>query len=117
MAFTGTATLTYISDRVCAITGLSLAASASGTISLSGGTGEVKLPAQYNWSPYGTPFGQVTLDESVQISFSSTSAATTPSIRVVAAPGGNPDTALWTLTNNSGAAVSGAMTIWVENKG
>ena len=47
MAFTGTATTTSLGSRSVRITGLSLLASATGTISANGGAGEVTLPSTF----------------------------------------------------------------------
>jgi len=52
MAFTGAATTKIISDCKARITGLTLAGAAAGTISLSNGAGEVKLPAACKWHAY-----------------------------------------------------------------
>lgn len=62
MAFTGTAVVTQITDRIVRITGLSLAATATGTIGLAGATGsapDVKLPASFN--PQRYPYNGVDL--------------------------------------------------------
>jgi isopropylmalate/homocitrate/citramalate synthase len=72
MAFTGTATIKQISDRIVRITGLSLAGSASGTIGLHGATGtppDVTLPITFQPSvyTYGNPGSEVPLADSVQI--------------------------------------------------
>lgn len=45
MAFTGTATVVEVGNRTQYITGLSLAASAAGTIGNNGGSSEVDLPS------------------------------------------------------------------------
>ncbi len=55
MAFTGSAVVKQVSDRIVRITGLSLAAGASGTIGLSGATGSapgVTLPESFQTKHY-----------------------------------------------------------------
>lgn len=65
MAFTGAAVIEKVSDRVVRVTGLSLAAAAVGTISLFEGAGEVKLPDDFN----PTPYSDVDLAEAIEVSF------------------------------------------------
>jgi hypothetical protein len=71
MAFTGNPVVQLISTRKCRITGgesnLTLAAGASGTISLAGGTGDIKLPAAFNAAPYEEEGGFIDLDASIEI--------------------------------------------------
>lgn len=72
MAFTGTATIKQISDRIVRITGLSLAGSASGTIGLHGATGsapDVKLPAAFQPSTYAYGGAEVTLADAVEFEY------------------------------------------------
>jgi hypothetical protein len=60
MAFTGTAVVKQVSDRIVRITGLSLASAAAGTIGLTGATGTapgVTLPASFKTEHY--TFGTV----------------------------------------------------------
>lgn len=55
MAFTGTPVFQMISDRICRITGLTLAAATAGTIGLFGHTGsapDVTLPEQFKPEHY-----------------------------------------------------------------
>ena len=52
MPFTGAAVFQKVSDGLVRVTGLSLAASAAGTISLFGEGGDVELPDSFNISPY-----------------------------------------------------------------
>jgi len=55
MAFSGTPTVTQVSDTELRITGVSLAASAVGTIGLTGATGtppDITLPATFRAAPY-----------------------------------------------------------------
>ena len=115
MAFTGVAVVKMISDRKARITGLSLAAAATGTISLLGGTGAVKLPASAQWNRYNNAEGQqVELDEAVQVTVVKAEAglATTEAVAIVKT-GDGPVDFLITLSNPD-AAASGAMEIYVE---
>ncbi len=115
MAFTGTATITMPSDRVCRITGLSLIAAATGTIGLFGGAAEIDLPEAFQPTPYSRPGvapagGTIDLAESIRVSIVIAGAAPFPvSVTKVAAPFAA------TLTNTSGASASGPMEIWVES--
>lgn len=118
MAFTGAAVLTYVSDSTVRITGLSLAASANGTISLLGGTGAVKVD-QPTWNRYTNGRGvTIDLDSSVKCHalLAAAGVATAVPISVVKT-GNGPTDLLITLANGDGAAVSGALEIWVEFKG
>jgi hypothetical protein len=118
MAFTGSATVTQISDRKCLITGLSLAAGATGTISLAAGAGAVLLPAGFQPKPYnnGAPGSAagITLQESIQCTTNPNSAvATAIPVEVVKTGNDNVDFLL-SLTNNHGSIASPNLEIWVE---
>lgn len=114
MAFTGVAVITQLSDTLFAITGLSLAAGAAGTIGLVGGAGEVDLPAP-EWGPYVNGQGvacPLNLAVRVGIEYADAAATTTEPVSVTKAGAGVADF-LATLTNRD-AAASGALTIYVE---
>lgn len=98
MAFTGTATKTYLGKNICIITGLSLGIATSGTIGNSTSSADEKLRSTF---PTLTANSKVTV---VKV-------ASAPVISI--SKGGTPIIA--TLTNTSGAALSGALEIWVEN--
>lgn len=68
MAFTGTAVIKLVSESKTRITGLSLLTGASGTISLHEGTGSVKCPEAFKPRPYDDGFGDVSLQDSVEVS-------------------------------------------------
>lgn len=112
MAFTGTAVVKMVSDNLFRITGLSLAAGASGTIGFrTGGSGEVDVPT--DWDRYVNGKGQqVELDESVQISVIKAEAGlgTTEAVACVKT-GDGPSDFLATLSNPD-AAASGALEIY-----
>lgn len=62
MAFTGTATVTQISDSIVRITGVSLAASASGTIGFqANASANVKLPSAFGANAQLYTYGGATL--------------------------------------------------------
>lgn len=117
MAFTGIAVIKKISDRKFRITGLSLAAGASGTIGLSTNVAaEVALNAP-GWDRYetsGLQGGQVELDESVQVDVIVAEAglAVVEPVAVVKT-GDGPADFLATLSNPD-AAASGALEIYVS---
>lgn len=70
MAFTGTATVKQVSDSIVRITGLSLAAGASGTIGLSGATGTTPgatLPASFKAVPYAYNSSNVPLADALEV--------------------------------------------------
>jgi len=70
MAFTGTATVTQITDRMVRITGLSLGAGATGTVGLHGATGtapNVTLPAAFQPAVYRYGDTDVQLVDSVRM--------------------------------------------------
>lgn len=69
MAFTGTPTTVQLNDHMVRIAGLSLAASASGTIGLTGATGtapDVTLPANFRAAVYTYNGVSVAFQSSIQ---------------------------------------------------
>lgn len=117
MAFTGSPTIVQISDRKVLITGLSLAAAAVGTISLSGGSGAVLLPKGFKPTPYnngapgGTPVGLVS---SIEVTTNPNSAVATAIPIEVVKTGDEVIDWVATLTNNHGSIASPNLEIWVE---
>lgn len=67
MAFTGTPNIVIVAENIIRITGLSLAGSAAGTISMQEGTGEIKLPEAFGATPYEIYQHIVGLNESVDV--------------------------------------------------
>ncbi|MGC2775548.1 MAG: hypothetical protein WA418_07900 [Bradyrhizobium sp.] len=70
MAFTGTPTVVQVSDRRVRITGLTLVASAVGTIGLTGATGtppDVTLPATFHAFVYSYGGVTVPLQSSIEV--------------------------------------------------
>jgi hypothetical protein len=117
MAFTGVAAITKISDRKFRITGLSLAAGASGDIGLvQNANADVQLTAP-GWDRYetsGVGGGLVELDDAIEVRYCVAEAAlaVTEPLSIVKS-GNGPADFLATLTNPD-AAASGALEIYVE---
>ena len=117
MAFTGTAAIALPSSGLVRITGLSLAASAAGTISLSGGTGAVKTPTSVQWTPYAgedDDNDQITLNESVYVSVKPVDTLTA-ALQVSQVKSGTiPSDFLVTLTNDDAVNATPALEIWLR---
>jgi len=102
--FTGVPVVTQVANDLVRIAGVSLGSGATGTISLKQGAGEVKLPSGIIWGPYGGDNdgdGMVTLDESVEVSwtFVSDPADNSGQIYVAKADGDDPAQFLISLIN------------------
>jgi hypothetical protein len=111
MAFTGSATVTKITDYLVRITGLSLAAGADGTISLFDGAGTVKLPDSCNWGPNG----DVDLAEAIQFSSNPVTDVSNYAIPIRAVKTGTvPTNWLLTLTNDSAATASADLEMYIR---
>lgn len=93
MAFTGTPTVTAVGNRTHYITGLSLAASASGTITNFGGGGGAVLPS-----------GAATIGASTMVVLQGTDTL----IKVTQSGG------TLTLTNTDGSVASGSLVIQIR---
>lgn len=106
MAFTGTATITKVADDLVLLEGLSLAAGANGTISLSGGGGDEELPAAFQPSAYS----DVDLSESLKVSVHkvATSTAALDLFWDTTTAG------LTTITNDDGVNATPNLKIWVR---
>lgn len=118
MAFTGSATVKQVSDRKFRITGLSLAGAAAGTISLLGGTGDVKLPDLPNWGPYKSAGSTVALADAIEChavpAASGAVAAVGSQSPAIVKTGTTEADFLITVTNLNGAGVaSGALEFFV----
>ncbi len=116
MAFTGAAVVKKISDRKFRITGLSLAAGASGDIGLAANAG-ADVALQANWDRYetsGLQGGAVDLAEAVEVTVHVAEAglAVVEPVAIVKT-GDGPSDFLATLSNPD-AAASGALEIYVE---
>lgn len=114
MAFTGVATIVQVSDGICRITGLSLAAAAAGTISLSGGTGQQKLPAAF--APQNYQFDGVTVSfaDALEVSVQNNGVeAHAPEIHLTKT-GTGPTDWVATITNDDGANATPNLEIYVK---
>lgn len=113
MAFTGAAVVKKISDRLFRITGVSLAADASGTIGFSDKTvaPEVELEAP-TWDPYG----EVTLQDAVQVKMNPvTDVSAAVPISVVKTGTTHADFVITLHNDNAGGgAASADLEIYVE---
>ena len=107
MAWTGTATITKVADNLVRITGLSLAASAAGTIGLFGGSGDESLPDNFNPVPYD----DIDLAEAIQawyVPAATVANALLVSITKAASP------FLVTFTNDDGVNATPALEIYLR---
>lgn len=116
MAFTGTPVIQQISDRMCRITGVSLASGADGVVGLSGGGSEVSLPASFKPTPYkyDPTSNDVSLIESVWVVVQPVTDVSNFAIpiRVVKA-GSTHNSFEITFTNDSAATTSPGLEIYV----
>ncbi len=111
MAFTGTpGTVERITERLYRVTGLGLAGAASGTIGLTGGTGEVTLPGTDDW----TDMGAATLIDAVQVTMNPVTSVTTLVPIMVVKTGTTNNTFLITFTNTTAATASATLEIYIE---
>lgn len=108
MPFTGNATFANVSRRLVRITGLSLAAGASGTIGLDGDvTADEQLPDQFN----PTPYADIDLAEAIEVSMVPvTDVANGMLVRVTKALAPFQIT----LQNDDGMNASPELEIWVR---
>lgn len=117
MAFGGVAVVNQISDRVVRITGLTLAAAATGTIALSNGpASDVQLPATFTPQEVPSVAGDATVDtitDRTRVTIQQTAAAATGQPYHVQKNGVGQTTFQIAVTND-GAVGSGALEIYVE---
>lgn len=115
MAFTGTATVTQISDSICRITGLSLANAATGTIALNGasGTPGVRLPEAFQPKPYTYGGGNVALADQLVVDVFAAAASASYQVPAVIKSGTTEADFLITL-NNAFASATPALEIYVK---
>jgi hypothetical protein len=119
MAFTGTATVTRISDLMVRIAGLSLAPGAEGTISQRKGQGTIRFPVEVpDWNAYpggSTPGDLVTLIEAVEVAINPVSNVSSYAIPIrVVKSGVDSSDFLITLTNDAPATASPTLDIYVK---
>ncbi len=116
MAFTGTPAVTYVSDNKVRITGLSLAAAATGTIGLAANVAaEVPLNPTAEWDRYVNARGEtIELDDSIKVTVIKAEAGLSTTEAVAVVKTGNGPTDFLATLSNPDAAASGALEIWVE---
>lgn len=116
MAWTGTATIKKVSDKLFRITGLSLAGDASGEIGFSDKTvaAEVEIEAP-DWNPYKTAGGNsVSLQDAVRVTMNVVTDVTTPVPISVVKTGTTHGDFVITFHNDTAATVSPGLEIYVE---
>ena len=104
MAFTGTAVVNATGRDIVRITGASLAAGASGTITAAGGAGDITLPVGFPAFAANTT--------RCDVNHAAAPAGGTPLVSI-AKSGGPPITTI-TLTNEDGVNNTGELEIWVK---
>lgn len=122
MAFTGTPVVKQVTDRMVRITGVSLAAAASGVIALHGAVsppvGAVILPEGFIVGTYdyaNTP-GVVTLQDAVDVQAKIAATGTTTSVPIATIKTGTtPADFLATLTNGDDDGATALLEIYVRN--
>lgn len=116
MAFTGTATVKKVSDKMYRITGLSLAGDASGTIGFSDKTvaPEVEIEAP-TWQPYKIAGGvSVSLADAIKVSMNVVTDVTSAVPISVVKTGTTHADFVMTFHNDSAATVSAELEIYVQ---
>lgn len=116
MAFTGTATISKVSDKLFRITGLTLAGDASGTIGFSDKTvaAEVSLVAP-EWKPYHNGENAlVSLQDAIEVRVGFSTDVTSAVPISYTKSGTNHGDFVATLHNDSAATVSAALEIYIE---
>jgi hypothetical protein len=117
MAFTGSATVKQITDRMVRITGLSLASGANGTIGLAGSTNSpgVTLPASFKTQHYAYDGSAVSFQDAIHCTLQNadTGVATAIPLSVVKT-GSNVHDFLITITNTHGSIACADQEIIVQ---
>lgn len=116
MAFTGTATVTPVSQNTTRITGVSLAGDATGEIVFSDRTvkpgGAVSIPGQ-NWEPYEYQDAVVGLQSMVEVLIVNTTDVTTPVPFSIVKTGTTHDDFLISIHNDTAATAGPEMEIYI----
>ena len=117
MAFTGTATIKQVSDRIVRITGLSLAAGAAGTIGLFGSTNSpgVRLPDAFKVTHYEAEGSDVPFSDALDVSAKDAAVGMATAIPVAVVKTGTTQ-ADWlaTITNTHGSLATPNLEIYVK---
>lgn len=115
MAFTGVATVKLVSDNIVRITGLSLAAGASGTISLFQGAGQVVCPKNVEFTPYVAGGSTVGAQDAIDVTVKSADVGAPSAVSVSVTKAGDTAAAfLATLTNQNAGSASANLEIYVK---
>lgn len=112
MAWTGSATVKKVNDRVLRITGLSLAGAASGTMGFPDETvaADVEWPPLPDWEPRGSD----TLADLIEARITITTDVTA-GVPISVTKGGTSQADFkLTFHNDTAATVSGVLEIWIE---
>jgi hypothetical protein len=118
MAFTGTAVVKQISDRLVRITGLSLAAGVGGTIGLFGATGsapDVELPETFKTQHYAFLGSGVPFIDAIEVTAAAAATGTVVAIPVAVVKTGTSIADFRaTLTNTHGSTATPDLEIMVR---
>lgn len=117
MAFTGTATLTQISDGQVLIKGLSLAATVAGQIGLFGSGAEIELPEGFKPSIYSRGGSSIALSLSIEVTAqpAAVGVATAIPLAIVNTGGSTvPDNWRSTITNTHATLATPNLDIMVK---
>lgn len=118
MAFTGTAVVKQISDRIVRITGLSLATGAAGTIGLFGATGSapgVRLPETFKPLHYEYAGSDVPFQDSIEATAAPGATGTATAIPVAVVKTGTTDADFRiTFTNTHATTTTPNLEIYVK---
>lgn len=114
MAFGGAATIQQVSDKIFRVTGLTLAGGASGTLSLPGGAGDVKLTGDSaKWGAYKLQGAiAVGLQDAVQVAINHSADVATAIAYTITKAGTTNADFLITLKNAT-ATAGPAMEIYI----
>ena len=118
MAWTGSATVKQINDRCCRVTGLSLAADASGVIGLADNetVGAVLLPASFKPGPTKYYGDAVSIADQIKVIMNITTDVTAPAPISIAKSGTTFADFALTFHNDlaGGGATSGVLELYIE---
>lgn len=122
MPFIGVPIITPVNDRTSLITGVQLAASASGTIGFFGSGADIELPASFIASSYTYQGGTVDLSMCLEVLINSVSnlAVTNLPLSVQFSgtlTGTNPASLRITLINTNTGAATQTLSIQISNLG
>ncbi len=110
MAWTGSAVVKKVSDRVVRVTGISLAADATGTIAIGNATGDIDISGLPEWEAYG----DVTLIQAVTVKINIVTDVTAGVPISVVKTGTTQTDFLITFHNDTAADDSAELEIYIE---